>query len=77
MAQTPSSASQVSGERMRIAGNARFLDRVGLALVDQLVAGDHDLAGRRVDHVLGRDPAEDALGERGHHFTVVDRRLAR
>ena len=53
--------------------DARRLDEVGVALVDQVVAPEDHLAGLRVEHVLRRDAAEDALGERGHDLAVRDR----
>ena len=41
--------------------DVRILDRLS-RLSDDLLAGAHkDLAGSRVDHVLGRDPSNDAL----------------
>ena len=53
--------------------DARRLDEVGVALVDQVVAPEDHLAGLRVEHVLRRDAAEDALAERGHDLAVRDR----
>ena len=48
--------------------------QVGVALVDETVAREDHLAGLRVEHVLRRDAAEDALAERGHDLAVRDRR---
>ena len=70
----PSSASQVSGERICISSTpAASIMSAARSSIRSLRAEDH-LAGLRVEHVLRRDPAQDALGERGHDLAVADRR---
>ena len=55
----------------------RLVEQLDLLLVEQDVALDQDLAGGRMQDVLGRGPAQDPLGQLLDHLAALDDRRQR
>ena len=71
----PRRVSQVSTERILTLVDAGVLDRcVTLSSSISVVRRDEHLAGVRVDDVLERDAAEDAVAERLDDLAALDER---
>jgi hypothetical protein len=58
----------------RHALDSRILQQLDLVLVDLFVRPDHDLSAERIQHVVQRNPAEDAIPQALDDFPGLDKR---